>query len=56
MFWRIPTLKETATLKASESEMQALIKSCNLPQTRSKSNKKLNHAICHKPDQNRTRK
>ena len=33
MYW------ETATLKASEPEMQALIKSCNMPQTRSKSTK-----------------
>ena len=35
------SLKETATLKANESEMQALIKPCNWPQTQSKSNEKL---------------
>ena len=31
-------LKEAATLKANESEMQALIKPCNMPQTQPKSN------------------
>ena len=30
------SIKVTAPLKASESDMQAFIKSCNLPQTRSK--------------------
>ena len=34
-------LKGTATLRANESEMQALIKLCNLPQTQSKSDIKL---------------
>ena len=34
----IKTLKGNATLKSSESEMQALIKPCNLSQTRSKPN------------------
>ena len=33
-------LKELAALKASESDTQALIKPCNLPQTQSKSDKK----------------
>ena len=33
-------LKGTATLKANESEMQALIKTCILPQTQSKSSEK----------------
>ena len=33
--WYFNILKGTATLKASGSEMQALIKPCNLPQTRS---------------------
>ena len=33
-------LKETVTFKASEYEMQAFIKPCNVPQTQSKSNEK----------------
>ena len=33
-------LKGTATLKASESVMQAIFKPCNLPQTWSKPNEK----------------
>ena len=33
-------LKKTATLKSSESDMQTLIKPCNLPQTLSESDDK----------------
>ena len=38
--FRFQCLKGTATLKAKETEIQALIKPCILPQTQSKSDEK----------------
>ena len=37
---KVPLLKGRATLKASASQMQVFIKSCNMPQTLLKSNEK----------------
>ena len=44
--WIRHVLKGTATWKANESEMYALIKPCNLPQTQSNLNEKLESYRC----------